>query len=65
MHSYPLFLSIISMNIFMKFVQLTIDGSDLAKFETKRPLLVEFGIVQRHLQSSFGKFESAAHNSRL
>ena len=27
------------------FVQLTIDGADLAKFETKRPLVVEFGIT--------------------
>jgi hypothetical protein len=33
------------MNIFMKFVQSTIDGADLAKFETKRSLVVEFGIA--------------------
>ena len=43
------FLSIISLyhfnEYFVKFVQLTIDGADLAKFETKRPLVAEFGIT--------------------
>ena len=29
----------------MKFGKLTTDGADLAKFETKRPLVVEFGIT--------------------
>ena len=33
------------MKILMKFVQLTIDAADLAKFETKSPLVVEFGIT--------------------
>ena len=31
------------MNTFVEFVQLTIDGADLAKFETKSQLEVEFG----------------------
>ena len=31
------------MNIFMKFGKLTTDGADLAKFETKSQLEVEFG----------------------
>jgi len=39
------FLSIQFNEHFIKFVQLTIDGADLAKFETKRPLVVEFGIT--------------------
>ena len=43
------------MNIFVKFVQLTIDGADLAKFETKRPQVVEFGIT----------VESPAHSSKF
>ena len=34
----------------------TLDGADLAKFETKSPLVVEFGITA-HLQARFETFE--------